>query len=83
MCIRDRDGKLRVATQPSTVEVSAAAVSLDTTSVSDDTVLSSQTVQDIPINGRDFTQLVDQSAAFSGYMAAVSYTRLDVYKRQA
>jgi hypothetical protein len=66
------DGKLNVATQPSTVEVSAAAVSLDTTSVSDDTVLSSQTVQDIPINGRDFTQLLDQSASFSGYMAVGS-----------
>ena len=66
------DGKLNVATQPSTVEVSAAAVSLDTTSVSDDTVLSSQTVQDIPISGRDFTQLLDQSASFSGYMAVGS-----------
>ena len=60
------DGKLNVAQQSSTVDVSAAAVSLDTTSVSDDTVLSTQTVQDIPINGRDFTQLVDQSASFSG-----------------
>src|SRR6202163_3186100 len=60
------DGKLNVATQPSTVEVSAATVSLDTTTASDDTVLSSQTVQDIPINGRDFTQLVDQSTAFFG-----------------
>src|SRR6202142_2349416 len=51
--IHTLDGKLNVATQPSTVQVSAAAVSLDTTSVSDDTVLSTQTVQDIPINGRD------------------------------
>ncbi|HMD07465.1 MAG TPA: carboxypeptidase-like regulatory domain-containing protein, partial [Candidatus Acidoferrum sp.] len=70
--IHTLDGKLHVATQPSTVEVSAAAVALDTTTVSDDTLLSTQTVQDIPINGRDFTQLVDQSAAFSGYMAVGS-----------
>lgn len=65
------DGKLNVAQQFSTEDVSAV-VSLDTTSVSDDTVLSSQTIQDIPINGRDFTQLVDQSASFSGYMAVGS-----------
>jgi hypothetical protein len=70
--IHTLDGKLNVATQPSTVQVSAAAVALDTTTVSDDTLLSTQTVQDIPINGRDFTQLVDQSAAFSGYMAVGS-----------
>src|ERR1700722_3195137 len=37
--IHTLDGKLRAATQPSTVEVSAAAVSLDTTTVSDDTLL--------------------------------------------
>src|ERR1700688_3359539 len=66
------DGKLNIAEQSSTVEVSAAAVSLDTTSASDDTVLSTQTVQDIPINGRDFTQLLNQSASFSGYMAVGS-----------
>src|ERR1700674_2119378 len=66
------DGLLNAAQQSSTIEVSAAAVALDTTTVSDDTVLSTQTVQDIPINGRDFTQLVDQSAAFSGYMAVGS-----------
>jgi hypothetical protein len=70
--IHTLDGKLNVAKQFSTEEVSAAAVSLDTTTVSDDTLLSTQTVQDIPLNGRDFTQLVDQSAAFSGYMAVGS-----------
>jgi hypothetical protein len=70
--IHTLDGKPHVATQPSTVEVSASAVSLDTTTVSDDTLLSTQTVQDIPINGRDFTRLLDQSASFSGYMAVGS-----------
>src|SRR6202166_497927 len=50
--------KLNCVTQPSTVEVSAASVSLDTSPASDDPLLSSQTIQDIPINRHDFTQLV-------------------------
>jgi outer membrane receptor protein involved in Fe transport len=59
--------KLSVAQQASTIEVSADALSLDTTSVTQTTVLDSTSLQDVPLNGRDFTQLLGTSASFSGY----------------
>jgi hypothetical protein len=59
--------KLTVAQQASTVEVSADALSLDTTTVTQTTTLDSKALQDVPLNGRDFTQLLGTSVAFSGY----------------
>ena len=59
--------KLTVAQQASTIEVSADALSLDTTSVVQTTVLDGQSLQDVPLNGRDFTQLQGTSVSFSGY----------------
>src|SRR3984885_12642120 len=59
--------RLSVAQQAATIEVSADALSLDTTSVTQTTVLDSTSLQDVPLNGRDFTQLLGTSAAFSGY----------------
>jgi Carboxypeptidase regulatory-like domain len=59
--------RLSVAQQASTIEVSADALSLDTTSVTQTTVLDSTSLQDVPLNGRDFTQLLGTSASFSGY----------------
>jgi hypothetical protein len=60
--------KLTVASQATTVEVSAAALALDTTSTTQTTVLQSKTVQDIPLNGRDFTQLIALTPGFAGYV---------------
>jgi hypothetical protein len=59
--------KLSVNKQATTVEVSADALSLDTTSVVQTTVLDGQSLQDVPLNGRDFTQLLGSSVAFTGY----------------
>jgi Carboxypeptidase regulatory-like domain/TonB dependent receptor len=59
--------RLSVAQQAATIEVSADALSLDTTSVTQTTVLDSTSLQDVPLNGRDFTQLLGTSASFSGY----------------
>jgi len=59
--------KLSVNKQATTVEVSADALALDTTSVVQTTVLDGQALQDVPLNGRDFTQLVGSSVAFTGY----------------
>jgi hypothetical protein len=59
--------KLAVAQQATTVEVAADSLSLDTTTVTQTTVLDSQALQDVPLNGRDFTQLLGTSASFSGY----------------
>src|SRR5271168_3052328 len=56
--------KLSVTQQSTTVEVSADALSLDTTSVVQTTVIDGEALQDVPLNGRDFTQLVGSSVAF-------------------
>ncbi len=59
--------KLAVANQSTTIEVSADSLSLDTTTVTQTTTLSSKALQDVPLNGRDFTQLLGTSASFAGY----------------
>lgn len=59
--------KLSVASAATTVEVSAAALALDTTSVTQTTVINEKTVQDLPLNGRDFTQMVGITPGYSGY----------------
>ncbi|MGA7522706.1 MAG: TonB-dependent receptor [Acidobacteriaceae bacterium] len=59
--------KLSVAQQATTVQVSADALSLDTTTVTQTTTIDSKALQDVPLNGRDFTQLLGTSVAFSGY----------------
>ena len=71
--------KLSVAQQAATVEVSADALSLDTTTATQTTTLASTSLQDVPLNGRDFTQLLGTSPAFSGYnnSGSVNGTRND------
>lgn len=59
--------KLTLVQQAQTVEVSADALSLDTTTIAQTTTLSGNALQSTPLNGRDFTQLLGTSASFSGY----------------
>ncbi|MGC2831236.1 MAG: TonB-dependent receptor [Candidatus Acidiferrum sp.] len=59
--------KLTLQQQATTVEVSAAALSLDTTTQTQTTTISEQIVQDVPLNGRDFTQLIATAPGYSGY----------------
>ena len=61
--------KLAVASQATTVEVNAAGVALDTTNVTQTTVLPTKTIQDTPMNGRDFTQFMQLTPGFAGYSA--------------
>ncbi|MGI4830976.1 MAG: carboxypeptidase regulatory-like domain-containing protein [Janthinobacterium lividum] len=61
--------KLAISSSNETVEVAAAGVSLDTTTVAQTTNLSSEVVNDTPINGRDFTQLISVAPGFGGYSA--------------
>src|SRR6201997_884137 len=57
--------KLSVAQTATTIEVSAAALTLDPTSTTQTTVIASKVLQDTPLNGRDFTQLIVLSPGFS------------------
>ena len=50
--------QLGVAQQQQMVEVSAAAVNLETTTSDLSAVVNDQSVEDMPMNGRDFTQMV-------------------------
>jgi Carboxypeptidase regulatory-like domain/TonB dependent receptor len=59
--------KLSLQQQATTVEVSAAALTLDTTTPTQNMTISSDVVQDVPLNGRDFTQLVATAPGYGGY----------------
>jgi hypothetical protein len=59
--------KLAVASVSSVVDVTAATVSLDTTTTVQADVLSTNTVQTVPLNGRDFTQLLTVTPGYAGY----------------
>jgi Carboxypeptidase regulatory-like domain/TonB dependent receptor len=59
--------KLGITGAGATVEVSASGLALDTTTSAQTTVIPEATVQDIPLNGRDFTQLIGMSPGFAGY----------------
>ncbi len=49
------------------VEVSAAALALDTTTATQDNILPTEAVQDVPMNGRDFTQFAAVQPGYGGY----------------
>lgn len=59
--------KLTLQQQATTVEVSASALTLDTTTATQNMTITSDLVQDIPLNGRDFTQLVAVAPGYGGY----------------
>ncbi len=58
--------KLAVSATGEVIEVSAASLSLDTTTVTQTSVLDAKTVADIPLNGRDFTQMVNLTPGYAG-----------------
>ena len=49
------------------VEVSAAALTLDTTTATQDNLLPTEAVQDVPMNGRDFSQFIAVQPGYGGY----------------
>src|SRR6266850_510568 len=59
--------KLTLQSTTTTVEVSAAAITLDTTTATQNMTITSDVVQDVPLNGRDFTQLIAIAPGYGGY----------------
>ena len=57
--------KLNVASTGETVEVMANALALDTTSTTQTAGVGGKALQDTPLNGRDFTQLIILSPGFA------------------
>ncbi len=78
--------KLSITASAQTVEVSASALVLDTTSTVQTTDIPSQTVQDVPMNGRDFTQMIAVIPGYAGYAGggygSVNGTRPDMVNWQ-
>jgi len=58
--------KLSIASGAETVEVAAQAVTIDSESSTINQVIPSKAVQDMPLNGRDFTQLVKLAPGVNG-----------------
>jgi hypothetical protein len=58
---------LKLAQATTTVEVSAAALTLDTATATQNMTIASDVVQDVPLNGRDFTQLIAVAPGYGGY----------------
>jgi hypothetical protein len=58
--------KLQVASATTTVQVSAAAVALETTATALDTSLPTTAVQNVPMNARDFTQMIASTPGWVG-----------------
>ena len=56
-----------MSTTSETIEVNASSVALDTTTVTQTTVLDAKTVTDMPLNGRDFTQMIALTPGYAGY----------------
>jgi hypothetical protein len=67
--VRSLQLALAVAQQSQTLEVSASALSLDTVSATQNTVVPEAGIEDAPLNGRDFTQLVALAPGYTGYSA--------------
>jgi hypothetical protein len=59
--------KLSVGQTSTTVEVSAAAVQVDTTTATQSDTISTTALQNIPLNGRDFSQLIAVAPGYGGY----------------
>jgi len=61
--------KLTLSQQTTTVEVSASALTLDTTTETQTTAIGGSDLVAMPLNGRDFSQLVEAVPGFAGYAA--------------
>ena len=58
--------KLSVAQQATTVEITGLAATLETDSAALNSVIPDRAVQDLPLNGRDFTQLIKLAPGVNG-----------------
>ncbi|HEY0760047.1 MAG TPA: TonB-dependent receptor [Acidisarcina sp.] len=59
--------KLSIASAGQTIEVTADAITLDTVTDTQSTVLPERVVQNLPNSARDFTQMLAQAPGFAGF----------------
>ena len=58
---------LPLSSSSTSMEVEAAGIALDTTSTTQTTDIPTQVVADVPMNARDFTQILQFTPGFAGY----------------
>jgi hypothetical protein len=59
--------KLTLGQQTTAIEVSAASVAVDTSTSTQSMTIPATVVQNVPLNGRDFTQLIATAPGYGGY----------------
>jgi hypothetical protein len=59
--------KLTMGQESATIDVAAAALEIDTTTTTQSDTIPSTQLQDIPMNGRDFSQLIAVAPGYGGY----------------
>src|SRR5438477_8929961 len=59
--------QLKMGQSTTTIEVSAGAVTMDTTTQTQSMTITDDVVQNLPLNGRDFTQIIAVQPGFGGY----------------
>ncbi len=59
--------RLSLGREATTVEVSAQSVTLDTTSATQSDTIPDTALQNVPLNGRDFSQLIAVTPGYGGY----------------
>ncbi len=59
--------RLSMGQETTAVEVSAASLTLDTTNATQSDTIPDTAIQDVPMNGRDFTQLIAVTPGYGGY----------------
>src|ERR1700690_1930408 len=59
--------KLTLGRETTAVEVSAAALEVDTTTTTQSDTIPTKALQDMPLNGRDFSQLIAVAPGYGGY----------------
>ncbi len=59
--------KLTMGRETTAVEVSAAALQVDTTTTTQSDTIPTKSLQDMPLNGRDFSQLIAVTPGYGGY----------------
>src|SRR5215472_10827488 len=67
--------KMGVSTVAETVQVTASAITLDTVSTALSNVIQPKQVQDLPLNGRDFTKMLQLSPGVSATSTSVNGVR--------
>ncbi len=63
--------QLSLASTATTVEVTAATIAVDTSTATQNSTLTTQTVQELPLNGRDFSQLLTLTPGYAGFGGAI------------